>query len=155
MSDEYKLASAIIPLSDAARWDEAKLEWELAEIYRRKEPDTCLCGHYPINELCILRNKKNNNNAIVGNVCVNKFLGLNSKKLFDAIKRIQKDIERALNAEVIDHAHKCGWFNAWDRNFYLNTWRKRNLTGKQLGIRTKLNRRVLARVHSVPVDSNR
>ena len=29
------------------------MEWKLDHIYWEDEPDTCLCGHYPINELCI------------------------------------------------------------------------------------------------------
>ena len=44
---EYKLAEQIIQLSVANTWDEAKLEWQLEEIYRQEEPDTCLCGHSP------------------------------------------------------------------------------------------------------------
>ncbi len=52
---EYKRTREIIARSQADVWDEAKLEWELAEVYRTKEPDVCLCGHPPINEPCVLR----------------------------------------------------------------------------------------------------
>ena len=50
---EYKLSQEIIALSDAATWDDAKQEWDLDEIYKasRGNPETCLCGHYPILEV--------------------------------------------------------------------------------------------------------
>ena len=56
---EYKLSKGIIALSQASKWSQAKLEWQLDHIYKEEEPDTCLCGHYPINEICILKNKLN------------------------------------------------------------------------------------------------
>jgi len=54
---QYKLATEIIALSGAKQWDEAKPEWELIDIYQSKTPRTCLCGHSPIIEVCILHNK--------------------------------------------------------------------------------------------------
>ena len=53
---EYKLAKEIIALSKASNWDQAKLEWSLESIYKEDEPDTCLCGHFPIIEI-LLRQK--------------------------------------------------------------------------------------------------
>jgi hypothetical protein len=112
---EYRLAEAIVALSQGKTWDEAKLEWQLEEIYNQDEPDTCLCGHFPIVEICVLRNGRNGNSAEVGNVCVKKFLGLPSDRIFRAIHRIALDIERPLNAEAVDHAHRRGWINDWER----------------------------------------
>ena len=143
---EYKLSQEIINLSDADCWDLAKLEWELEDVYREDEPDTCLCGRFPINEICVLRNKRNNNQTIVGNVCVKKFLGLPSDKIFQAIHRISEDDDKALNAEAIDHARKKGWINDWEKKFYIDTWRKRKLTRKQHVKRLEINKKVLGRV---------
>ena len=67
---QYQLAQEIIDRSNATNWDEAKLEWKLEEVYCEDEPDVCLCGHFPIMELCVLHNKHNGNRAVVGNVCV-------------------------------------------------------------------------------------
>ena len=94
---QYKLTQGIIHLSEANTWDEAKLEWELAEVYQQDEPDTCLCCYFPINEIRVLRNKRNHQVTRVGNVCVKKFLGLPSYKIFDALRRIAEDESRALN----------------------------------------------------------
>ena len=43
----------------------------------------CLCSHFPIKEICVIRNRVNGVRAEVGNVCVKKFLGLPSGKIFE------------------------------------------------------------------------
>src|SRR5262245_18392749 len=81
--DSFKLFQRIIALSEADNWDDAKWEWSLEDVYfaDQDDPGTCLCGHHPIIENCVLVNRENENRATVGNVCVKKFLGLNSDKL--------------------------------------------------------------------------
>ncbi len=143
---EFKLIEEIIKLSQASVWDIAKFEWKLKEIYKEYEPLTCLCGHYPINEICIIINMKNGNEAIVGNVCVNKFLNLPSDKIFKAIKRVSKDDTKALNPEAIHHIYERNWINDWERKFYLDTYQKRRLTLKQKRKREEINRIILKRV---------
>lgn len=145
---EFKLSAEIVSLSVAKTWDQAKLEWELEDIYHEDVPDTCLCGRFPINELCYLRNTRNGNRALVGNVCVKKFLGLPSAKIFDAIKRITKDTSKALNAETIDHAFKKQWITKWEHDFYFDTWRKRSLSDKQSAKRAQINERVLRNINN-------
>lgn len=140
---EYQLTTELIELSNAGTWDEAKLEWGLEHVWREDEPDTCLCGHYPIIEICQLRNRLNRSTAIVGNCCVKKFTNLPSDLIFQAVKRIQDDEERAINAETIDHAYQKGWINDWERKFYMDTWRKRKLTGAQRNTRIQINQKVL------------
>ncbi len=143
---KYKLAEEIIARSEADTWDEAKLEWGLAEIYKVDDPRKCLCGHFPIIEICVLKNKENGKRAVVGNCCVKKFIGLPSHKIFDAINRVSADESRALNAETIDHAHREGWVNDWERQFYFDTMRKRNLSAKQLAKRIQINGKVLKKM---------
>lgn len=146
-SNEYPLTQGIIALSVAKTWDEAKLEWELYAIFHQDEPDTCLCGHFPILELCILRNRKNGNEAIVGNVCVKKFMGLPSDLVFQAVRRVSKDISKALNADAIEHAHSRGWINNWERQFSLNTMRKQVLSDLQASKRQQINQKVMSQVN--------
>lgn len=142
---EYELARKIVALSVSDTWDEAKLEWSLVEVYKADEPDECLCGHSII-EICVIQNRINHNRAVVGNVCVKKFLGLPSDKIFDAINRISKDDEGSLNAETIAHAHSKGWITDWERKFSFDTMRKRTLTDKQSAVRIKINAKILHRV---------
>lgn len=143
---EYQLTTEILKLSQSQKWDEAKLEWKLLNIYKEDEPFTCLCGHNPIIEICILKNIKNGNEAVVGNVCVKKFLGLPSDKIFNAITKISEDIHNALNPEAIVHAFEQGWIDDWKKNFYLDTWRKRKLTQPQMAKRIEINKKVLRNV---------
>ncbi|MCF8839726.1 hypothetical protein QYZ29_09890 [Xanthomonas campestris pv. campestris] len=143
---EYKLTSAIVELSAAMSWEAAKLEWHLNEVYEADEPETCLCGHFPIVELCILGNKANGNEATVGNCCVKRFIGLPSDKIFQAVKRVRKETSKSLNAEAIRHAFDRNWLTAWERDFYFDVMRKRNLTLKQQEKKKQINELVLQRM---------
>ena len=143
---EYRLTEEIIKLSMADQWDLAKLEWGLESVYKEDTPDTCLCGHYPILEICIIHNMHNHARVIVGNCCVKKFIGLPSDKIFQAIKRIQKDEQKSLNIEAIQHAYDKGWIDKWQYDFYPGIMRKRNLTGRQLTKKIEVNRKVISNI---------
>jgi hypothetical protein len=143
---QYKLSTEIVARSVAQTWDEAKLEWKLYHIYWEDEPDTCLCGHHPINEPCILRNSRNQNTALVGNCCVKRFMELPSDKIFQNLKKIKNDEGKPINAETIHHAFSEGWINDWERTFSLNTMRKRALTEKQMAIRIQINQKILRHI---------
>ena len=141
---EYKLTEEIINRSQSKVWDKAKLEWSLYQIYEADEAETCLCGHFPIIEICTLRNKLNGQFATVGNCCVKKFIGLPSDLIFQAVKRVRKDNQKSLNAEAIQHAYDKVWINEWEYKFSIDTMRKRNLSQKQLQTRMKVNEKMLA-----------
>jgi hypothetical protein len=140
----YKLTEEIINRSESETWDLAKLEWSLYQIYEAAEPERCLCGHFPIIEICTLRNKLNGQFATVGNCCVKKFIGLPSDLIFQAVKRVRKDNKKSLNVEAIQHAYDKGWINEWEYNFSIDTMRKRNLSQKQLQTRIMVNTKMLA-----------
>ncbi len=142
-TNRFQLIERILELSVADSWDEAKSEWEIDCIEQSEEPDTCLCGHFPINELCHLINSENGNSALVGNVCVNKFLEMESKKIFDCIGRIRQDIGKAPNPDLIDFVHRKDWVDDWQRGFLYSTFRKRKLTAEQLSIRKEINEVIL------------
>ena len=108
---EYKLINEIIEKSENNLWDKSKLEWKLIDVKRSNSPARCLCGHYPITNLCYLANKINSNTVIVGNCCVKKFMGIASDKIFQSIGKIDKDNEKSLNIESIEHAYKKKWIN--------------------------------------------
>lgn len=141
---EYKLTEEILARSQAVFWDAAKLEWALDHVYEADEPETCLCGHFPIVEVCELQNKMNGNRATVGNCCVKKFIGLPSDLIFQAVKRVRKDLDKSLNAQAIQYAWEKRWINDWEYKFSMDTMRKRNLSSKQMVTRTKVNEKMLA-----------
>lgn len=143
---EYKLSMEIIDLSKANNWDLAKHEWFLDHVYmipKRDEPEICLCGHYPIREVCIIKNKENGNTTIVGNCCVTKFIGINSNKLIDAIKRVKKDHRNSFNTDCIELALKKFLINKWEYGFYISIWRKKKLSKKQLDRKVIINEKIL------------
>lgn len=140
---EYKLGQEIVARSVAQVWDAAKMEWGLDEVYEADEPETCLCGHFPIIELCVLINKRNGRLATVGNCCVKKFMGLPSDLIFQAVKRVRTDSAKSLNAESIEHARSKGWINAWESDFYYRIMRKRKLSDRQAAKKKEINEKFI------------
>lgn len=141
-----QLRDAILARSDSKIWEAAKLEWRLHQISEADEPETCLCTHFPIIEICTLRNTKNGKFADVGNVCVKKFMGIRSDKIFSCIKRIRKDMDKAPNAETIELLHEQRLLSTWERSFSHDTIRKRNLSAGQLLKRHEINRKILENI---------
>ena len=147
---EYRLTHEILARSCAKNWDQAKLEWTLNDVYESDEPETCLCGHFPIIELCNLRNKVNGKYATVGNCCVKKFIGLPSDLIFQAVKRVRSDHAKSLNGEAIEYAFGKGWINEWERDFYFKIMRKRNLSEKQRAKKVEINDKFVANMQRPP-----
>ena len=140
----YKLTSEIINLSTTKNWDSAKREWTFNFAYYSDSLETCLCGHYPIKNICVIKNATNDISTEVGNCCINKFLGIDDgNKIFTSIKRLKEDITKSISAEVIDYMKEKKLLNNFEYEFYKDTFRKRKLSEKQLEIRDKINRKFL------------
>ena len=90
---------------------------------------------------------RNQKITIVGNCCVNKFMGLPSEKIFQAVKRIRKDIDKSLNCEAIELAYSKDWINEWEYKFYADTLKKRLLTEKQASKRKQINEKILLNIN--------
>jgi|SRR3989344_3203392 len=140
---EYKLFKEIIKLSVAKEWEEAKKEWALDHIYDSLEAQTCLCGHFPIIEICTIKNVKNNEHALVGNCCINKFLGLGTNKLFNSLKRIRDDIDKSVSKALIDLSFDKQIINEWEKDFYESILKKRKLSTKQREKKEGINKKLL------------
>lgn len=141
------LIHEIMQLSEASDWETARKEWVIKLVYFSKAHASCLCGHYPISELCIVSNKKNHNEATVGSCCVKKFMELPSNKIFGAVKRVKKKADTSLNEATITHVYKQKWISQWEYDFYIDTCRKRKLTAKQIETRKKINEKILTRMN--------
>ncbi|MEO5807522.1 hypothetical protein [Devosia sp.] len=138
-----QLKEAILTLSQATDWELAKKEWKLKQIYEADEAETCLCGHTPIIEICVLSNTLNGQHAEVGNRCVKRFLGLRSDLIFVGIKRIRADISKALNTDSTVFFYEQGVLTSWEYQFQNSTLGKRAMSPKQLEIRHRINQKVL------------
>jgi hypothetical protein len=141
----WRLLEEILVRSVAGNWPEARLEWALQLIYYEDDPPgTCLCGHYPICEHCLLYNRANGNRAVVGNVCVTRFMGMDADAIFRCLRRVAADAGKALSGDAVVYLYRRGLLTDWEKQFCLDTARKRRLSAKQRAKRVEINERVLA-----------
>lgn len=144
MDNEYKLREEIIKLSKSKDWKTAKEEWEFEQIYVSDDLQQCLCGHYPIINICKIRNKVNDEFTEVGNVCIKKFLNIeNGEKLLPSINRIKKDILKSMSNETLDYLCKKDYITARDYDFYHDIIKKRKLTEPQRKWKCDINNKLL------------
>ena len=149
--ERWKLPDELIALSVGDRWPRVLREWDLdyiEHLEHGEDSETCLCHHHPIREVCHIVNDENGNTAIVGNCCVKKFEGdtafKGTHKIFDALKRIREDIDSSANKKLINYAYDKDIFSERDRDFYLDIWRKRNLSDAQYAWKIRLNQKIIA-----------
>jgi hypothetical protein len=148
-----RLQAHIFPLSQATDFEAARLEWVLEHVEISEEFDYCPCGHQ-IKEHCYIRNKETRHQTYVGNVCVNRFIGLDTTDLFNGLKRLMHNPKANANEAVIDYAQNRNYIFDNEVQFLLSTTRKRNLTEKQLKWKEKISHRILNHI-IVPRRTNR
>lgn len=152
----WDLPAKIIGLSQASTWKEAIREWKLVEIELLEpgESKTCLCGHKPIRELCHIKNTKNGMAAIIGNHCIERFADDELEdadfesvpRIFQASQRLLINPKASANDALINHAFNVGVLTEREKTFYLDIWRKRNLTPRQAEYKRTLNTKLLYRI---------
>lgn len=101
-------------------------------------------GHSPIIEVCVLTNALNGQVAEVGNRCVKRFLGLRSDLIFMGVNRVKDDVTKGLNPDTTLFFYERKVLTRPDYDFNADTWRKRDLSPKQMKWRQDINHRVLA-----------
>lgn len=139
-----RLKEHIIPLSEASTFEDARREWDLEAVEISDEWDNCPCGQ-DIKEHCYIRNRINGNTTYVGNVCINKFIQINTGNLFEGLKRIANDETANPNHDLIEHAYRMGYLYSDKEYLFLKqTALKRNLSPAQLAWKRKINRRILS-----------
>lgn len=136
------LKGHILPLSASSAFSVARTEWDLVSVEITEEFDHCPCGQ-EIKEHCYIRNRITGRETYVGNVCINRFMNIDTGSLFDGLKRIQANLRANANAAVIEYALQRGNLYKQEYNFLKSTCLKRNLSAKQLAWKEKINRRIL------------
>lgn len=141
------LMNEIVSCSNSNVFTVAAGEWEWIDSYLipfGEDLDFCLCGH-EIRECCIIRNRYNGREKVVGNCCVNKFMKTESDLVFQCINRLRLDITKSLNPATIEYAYRKFVISKKSYNFCYDVWRRRNFTlsPKQLKYKIDINRRVL------------
>lgn len=143
MSHNLELLSAhILPLSVAKSFALARAEWVLDFVEISDQFDSCPCGQ-SIKEHCYIRNTLTGAETYVGNVCVNRFLGIDTGSLFDGLKRIKANPQANANLALIRYAESKGYLFDKEPEFLRATVLKRALTSKQKDWKEKINRRIL------------
>lgn len=136
-----KLKTHILPLSRSDRFDVARTEWDLVGVEITEDFDNCPCGQ-EIKEHCYITNRITGKSTYVGNVCINRFIGIDTGNLFDGLKRIANDPYANANRDVIEHGIKLGFIYDTEYKFLLETRLKRNLSIKQKEWKRKINHRI-------------
>lgn len=128
----------------ADEWKQAKEEWIFDRIELANEEDvrdrtySCLCGHNPLKELCIIRNELNGEEAIVGNCCIKHFKGMDGvSTMLNALKRGK------INEPIIKYAGQNSCINEWEHEFMLKMITKRMFTPKQLAKKNEITQKIL------------
>lgn len=136
-----RLKAHILPLSRASSFELARAEWQLVAVEITEDFDSCPCGQ-EIKEHCYIENKVTGHSTYVGNVCINRFIGIDTGNLFDGLKRIANDPFANANLDLIEHARKLGYIYESEHTFLIQTRLKRKLSAKQLAWKEKINRRI-------------
>lgn len=122
------LRQRLLAMSETSPWGYARFEWALDHIYDSSVPKACLCGKAPIMEICVIRNVRNGIVMEVGNVCIHKVLSVNTKRIFQGLKRIRKDPYRVPCIEVIWYAMDKNVGPDFDGPFLLALGKRRKMT---------------------------
>lgn len=139
-----KFTKAILALSNSKTWLEAKPEWELHSVYNDGSDRACECGHQPIHQICVIKNRENNHEAEVGNVCVHNFMQLASRRIFAVLRRLRVEIKKSLNPAALELFCRRGAIFESEREDYLRYWRiRKNMTDEQREQKIEINQRVL------------
>lgn len=141
---KYRLFEAVLELSESKKWEQAKKEWVLDRIELAETEDiidgaySCLCGHTPLKDLCVIRNQLNGKEAIVGNCCVKRFPSLDGTS--KAVKALK---EGRINKAMADYAFGMNYITEWEYDFLIKVWRKRKLSQKQHKIKMELKEKIV------------
>lgn len=138
------LKAHILPMSRASTFDAARREWEFFHAEYHGDFDNCPL--WPRHQgALLLRNRVTRRQTYVGNVCVRRFMGIETGALFDGIRRIAKDPTANANEDLIEHAYRLGYIYEKEYKFLIETKRKRKLSEKQLAWKEKINWRILSK----------
>jgi hypothetical protein len=144
--NRQQLSAHILPLSVANDFAGACREWRLVDIELSDDWGSCPCGQ-SIKEHCYIQNRVNGHTTWVGNVCIRRFMQIDTGNLFSGLRRIAANDTASPNIDVIGYAHRRGYlYGDNEYRFLSDTLRKRNLTPKQLAWRQKINRRILRQI---------
>lgn len=154
------LADTLLALSDADDWSDAAGEWRTDRAYTvpaDRPMRRCACGHSPIRNVFVLKNRVTGERAEVGCVCVRKFLpDAAPVDPFAVLERVRQNCQAAIRPDEVDTLVQLGWVWAKDARF-LRTNGKRpfaRLSGPQQRWRLDVNRRLVMLAEQTPDEED-
>lgn len=144
MYDKRELERSVLFCSRSQVFKEAKQEFVLYNVYQSPRSKSCICGHGPIREIYQLDNVFTGKRIEVGNNCIGQFLNLPSTMLLNNLRFILRDNRQYGGQGFINHFRKIGWVDDKTWSAYVGTGRL-NSPQAAIGVRTKINRQILAR----------
>ena len=117
-----------------------RIRMTMSEKYERR----CLCEH-KIRKCCWSRDSLNGHEALVGNVCVTRFVGIPTRLIFNGLRRITADKYAAPNEALAVSARDEGYVHDCEYCYLSDTARNRTPTDKQLITRIGLSQRIIGR----------
>lgn len=135
---EERLTTELLARSMSKDWDTAKTEWFLHHVM--EGVSTCICGKNPIQKICILENKYNKDQVILGSTCVEKYMFIKCEHIFTDMAALRKG--RFVKLATLDYAKSRGFVNDWEYGFYLNLQKFKKLSEKQMEKFDSISRRL-------------
>ena len=140
MSDKglnKRFYDVLVKNSENKNWKKSINEWNIKNIIEGEYTTKCICGHIII-QRCVIVNKINNNELVVGNCCIKKIPSF--KKDFKAYKGLK---DNKLNQSLINLAFEKEIIDDWEYNFITETFRKNKmLSKKQIYYRDKIKEKI-------------
>lgn len=125
-------------LSVGQTWEELKAEWRYAySSLDHSGSSKCLCGKEKIHELCFIRSRLTNHLTFVGNVCINKFLGIDAPLFAKRLIRATTKPEKKLPMEMILAARREHIIRSSEVGKYKEDKNVRRIANKKIVASTK------------------
>jgi len=125
---KYRFHSELCKNSKSTVYDLAVNVWTHTLTRLNEDWLWCICGKR-IKEQCIVRNKFNHKELIIGNVCINKFFNRNLNFYFDGLKSCIN--QETPNKKFIQLAYGCNIINNYEYTFMIDMFRKKKYSDKQ------------------------
>lgn len=140
------LKAHLLPMSESDEFEVARHEWRFTHVEWDDDLTHCPCS-VPIKEMCFITNERTGHETYVGNVCINRFLGIDLHLLIDGLRKIEKDPEAGPNLAVIEYAIEHDFLQGDNEaRFLWSMYNKKKRSVKQKAWLKKINWRIMNQI---------
>lgn len=153
---DWRLIEEVLLRSISTEWESAIDEWDHIGYDYVQSDGTCACGKQHISELNYVRNRFTGSELIIGSECINKFFKYQIDGLHASINKVLKEPHKSLHLDIIRKAYYKGIITQWEKNFYLDVYRKqwRGMSYKQIQTKESINSKILNKIQNINDDRN-